>query len=95
MRSSRLKLSGKRVSVALACTGGTRCTGTLSLKTAAKVKLGKRAKRVVTLVQSVKYGSPPAGAQGPPGARRRRPGAVEGAQEGQRATARAGVVKSC
>ena len=61
MRSSKLKLSGKRVSVSLACTGGTRCTGSVSLRTASKVKLGKRAKRVITLAKSASYTLAPGG----------------------------------
>jgi hypothetical protein len=55
VKSTKLKVSGSRVSVSLSCTGGATCKGTLSLKTAAKLKLGKKAKRIITLSGSLKY----------------------------------------
>ena len=56
VRSSTLKVaSGKRVSVSLGCAGASSCSGTVVVRTAAKVKLGKRAKRVLTLTRSARY----------------------------------------
>ena len=56
VRSSKLKLAAKnRVAVSLRCTGAADCKGTIRLRTAAKVKLGKRAKRVLTLTGGTRY----------------------------------------
>jgi hypothetical protein len=52
VKSARLKVSGKRVPVSVSCTGNATCRGTLSLKTRAMLKLGKRAMRIVTLAAS-------------------------------------------
>lgn len=50
--SKRLRVSGKRVAVTITC--ATACEGTLVLRSAGKVKLGK-ARRVVTLTRSARY----------------------------------------
>ena len=56
VRSSTLKVaSGKRVNVSLGCVSASSCSGTVVVRTAAKVKLGKRAKRVLTLTRSARY----------------------------------------
>jgi hypothetical protein len=52
--SKRLRVSGKRVAVAISCAGATACTGKLALRTAGKVKLGKK-RRVVTMTRSSRY----------------------------------------
>ena len=49
VRSTKLKVAARRVAVSLRCTGATTCRGTVRLRTAAKVRLGKRAKRIITL----------------------------------------------
>jgi hypothetical protein len=55
VRSSSLKVSrGKAVGVSIGCTGAS-CSGTVLVRTAAKVKLGVRARRVVTLTRSARY----------------------------------------
>jgi hypothetical protein len=55
VRSSKLKLASRRVSVSLRCAGDTACKGTVRLRTASKVKLGTKAKRIVTLTGAAKY----------------------------------------
>ena len=57
VRSRTLKVaSGKRVHVSLGVRRARRsCSGTVVVRTAAKVKLGKRAKRVLTLTRSARY----------------------------------------
>lgn len=50
VRSSSLKVKSNRVSAQLSCTGETTCTGTVTLRTAAKVK-----RKYVTLTRSAKY----------------------------------------
>jgi hypothetical protein len=55
VRSTKLKVAGRRVGVSLRCTGATACRGTVRLRTAAKVRLGKRVKRIVTLAAATKY----------------------------------------
>jgi hypothetical protein len=56
IRSSSLKVArGRRVNVSLGCAGASSCTGSVVVRTAAKVKLGKRAKRVLTLTRSARY----------------------------------------
>ncbi len=58
VRSSKLKLVSRRVAVSLRCRGTTTCKGTARLRTATKVRLRKRAKRVVALTGSVRYAVP-------------------------------------
>lgn len=53
--SSKLKLASRRVSVSLRCAGDEACKGMVRLRTASKVKLGKKAKRIVTLTGAAKY----------------------------------------
>ncbi|MDA0161165.1 hypothetical protein OM076_12880 [Solirubrobacter ginsenosidimutans] len=55
VRSTKLKVAARRVGVSLRCTGATACRGTVRLRTAAKVRVGKRAKRIVTLAGAAKY----------------------------------------
>jgi hypothetical protein len=56
VRSTRLRVKGRRVAVSLRCTGTAACKGKLRLRTAAKVRFGKKkAKRVLTLTSMAKY----------------------------------------
>jgi len=58
VKSTKLKVSGTRVPVSLSCTGNATCKGKLSLKTASKLRLGKKAKRIITLTSGVRYSMP-------------------------------------
>ena len=56
VRSAKLKVASKRVAVRLRCGGGAACNGTVTLRSASKVKVGrKKGKRLVTLARSAKY----------------------------------------
>ena len=52
--STKLKVASSRVAVSVRCTGETACRGTVRLRTASKVRVGKRSK-VVTLTSSKAY----------------------------------------
>jgi hypothetical protein len=55
IRSTKLKVASKRVAVSVRCSGATACHGTLRLRTAAKLRLGKGAKRIVSVSALTKY----------------------------------------
>ncbi len=55
VRSTKLKVASRRVAVSLRCAGSSACKGTVRLRTASKVKLGKRARRIFSLTRAVKY----------------------------------------
>jgi hypothetical protein len=55
VRSTKLKVAAKRVAVSVRCTGATACKGTLRLRTASKLRLGKGARRIVSVSALTKY----------------------------------------
>jgi hypothetical protein len=55
--STKLKVTSSRVAVSVRCAGETACRGTVRLRSAAKVRIGKRSK-VVTLTSSKAYSLP-------------------------------------